>query len=247
MYNVPVFIIFNTGIFRVMGKPKIDLTGQVFERLTVVSVCTNKNPYDSRTGLFWNCICSCGKDFIAYGVSLRKGKTESCGCLWNERKSKGMALMRLKKSGTIEERFLSRFKVNEVTDCWDWIAQRDKDGYGFLPSLNGSIRAHRFSYKYHYGVDPDKLFVCHKCDNPGCVNPAHLFLGDCIDNINDMISKERDAMIGSRNNKAKLKESDIQEILKSQLSLMELAKKYEVSKSSIKKIKSRKTWRHVVC
>ena len=117
--------------------------------------------------LFWNCKCSCGKDFIAYGVNLRKGRTESCGCLWNERKSKGMALMRLKKSGTIEERFLSRFKVNEVTGCWDWTAQRDKDGYGFLPSLNGSIRAHRFSYKYHYEVNPDKFGSF----TPGCLLP----------------------------------------------------------------------------
>lgn len=223
---------------------KIDMSGMKFNRITVVSI--SKSPENSsNTGLYWNCLCDCGNEFIAYGSRIRNGSTKSCGCLKRELNSLSMKKMRLNMSGTINDRFFSRFKIDEKSGCWNWTAHRDKDGYGFLPGDNSNIRAHRYSYAYHYGEDISGILVCHKCDNPGCVNPDHLFIGNAKDNVTDMISKGRDMMIGSRNNKAKLNEYDVAEIRKSTLSTNDLSKKYKVSKSSIKRILTRKNWDHV--
>lgn len=89
------------------------------------------------------------------------------------------------------ERFLKKIKISK-NGCWDWQAQKDKDGYGRFQS--GS--AHRWSYK-HYKGDPTGLFVCHSCDNPGCVNPDHLWLGTHQDNMKDMVKKNKPRNIPS--------------------------------------------------
>lgn len=80
--------------------------------------------------------------------------------------------------------------------CWLWVGSVDGDGYGFIsPYINGErirLRAHRASYEVFVGEIPDGMFVCHKCDVPGCVNPDHLFAGSALDNTRDMIQKGRD-------------------------------------------------------
>lgn len=75
--------------------------------------------------------------------------------------------------------------------CWEWIGNQHGYGYGVLPYKKENIRAHRFSYSHYVGEIPEGMFVCHKCDNPVCSNPKHLFLGTNIDNINDCIKKGR--------------------------------------------------------
>jgi len=84
-------------------------------------------------------------------------------------------------------------KINKTKTCWQWTAAKDKNGYGlFTPSSVGKmVRAHRLSYEWHYGVKPGKKFVCHKCDNPSCVKPGHLFLGTVKDNALDALNKGR--------------------------------------------------------
>lgn len=80
----------------------------------------------------------------------------------------------------------------ELGACWEWTAYRLKKGYGAFHT-KGNIKelAHRMSWQLAYGDIPEKLFVLHKCDNPSCVNPEHLFLGTNLDNMADMRIKKR--------------------------------------------------------
>jgi hypothetical protein len=91
-----------------------------------------------------------------------------------------------------DERFWA--KVDRTGDCWVWLAGKGRGGYGRLSraGLSPQYRlAHRHSWELAYGPIPDGLHVCHRCDNPPCVNPAHLFLGTDKDNLDDMRSKGR--------------------------------------------------------
>ena len=207
--------------FHVMGKPIRNLLGQKFNKLTPISMA--KKPEGSvQTGIWWKCLCDCGNETTVKGTLITNGSTKSCGCYKREVLSVLMSDMRVRMSGTVEERFLSRFKINKSSGCWDWIAHTDKDGYGLLPATGKAIRAHRYSIQYYKKCDPKGFMVCHTCDNPRCVNPDHLFLGTAQDNISDMLHKNRDAIIGSKNNKAKLTEEDALFIFSSKLSTGDL-------------------------
>lgn len=97
----------------------------------------------------------------------------------------------------ISERFWNKVERNEANTCWLWTGGTGRNGYGVFTTgtkRDGSIRHHvasRFSWELHHGPIPDGLYVCHSCDNPTCVNPAHLWLGTQQDNIMDMRQKGR--------------------------------------------------------
>lgn len=95
----------------------------------------------------------------------------------------------MKKS--LQERFWS--KVTKTEDCWKWNGAKHPFGYGMLQKQNSyeKTTASRISWEIHNGEIPDGLFVLHKCDNPECTNPDHLFLGDNGDNMRDKESKWR--------------------------------------------------------
>jgi hypothetical protein len=86
--------------------------------------------------------------------------------------------------------FHSKYKKQQG-GCWLWTASA-KSRYGAIALGNGKrTSAHRFSYELYFGVIPEGLNVCHRCDVPKCVNPKHLFLGTARENVNDCIKKAR--------------------------------------------------------
>jgi hypothetical protein len=94
----------------------------------------------------------------------------------------------------IVSRFLSRL-VTGGTDgtCLEWTRYRHPSGYGQTFYNRKKISAHRLAWMIAHGPIPDEVLVCHRCDNPPCCNPSHLFLGDYKDNSQDMVAKGRHA------------------------------------------------------
>ena len=149
---------------------------------------------------------------------------------------------------THEEAFSAAPKaVNAKTGCIEW-GGITRHGYGIIQSkVYGSRMAHRVSYSMHNGDLPDDLHVCHTCDNPPCVNPEHLFLGDDKVNVDDMMSKMRHSY-GVRHPGAKLDDARVVAILEAfdgGAPRPALAKAYGVSPATVQKITERKSWRHV--
>src|SRR5687767_4720826 len=92
-------------------------------------------------------------------------------------------------SRPLSERFWE--KVRKTDGCWLWTASRNAKGYGQIMYQRRPIHAHRVSWQLANGPIPDGLCVLHRCDNPQCVNPGHLFLGTIVDNNRDMFAKGR--------------------------------------------------------
>jgi hypothetical protein len=88
-------------------------------------------------------------------------------------------------------RFISKYEPVTESGCWIWMAASTVDGYGIFTINRKLIYAHRFSYEFFVGPIPLKMFVCHQCDVPSCVNPSHLFLGTNGDNVRDSVRKGR--------------------------------------------------------
>lgn len=153
------------------------------------------------------------------------------------------------------DRFWSKVSIADDSDsCWEWQACRDRKGYGIISigsktdGTNTVARAHRLAYLLAFETDPNSLHVLHKCDNPSCCNPKHLFLGTPQDNTSDMIKKGRQAK-GEKSGQAKLTEAQVREIRKRYRSgnifQRELAKEYGVTTSLISAIIRRSKRKYV--
>lgn len=133
-------------------------------------------------------------------------------------------------------------------ECWNWLGKITPNNYGTFCRL-GELSAHRLAYKLFVGRIPKGLSVLHKCDNPGCVNPFHLFIGSQVDNIKDCENKNRDLKRhGSEHPYAILTENQIPEIFKLKQQGMvqnDIARKFNVAPMTISDILRRKTWKHV--
>lgn len=128
--------------------------------------------------------------------------------------------------------------------CWEWIGSISVWGYGQFATKR--LKAHRVSWQLTYGEIPNKLHVLHKCDNPLCVNPDHLFLGTQTDNMNDKVAKDRQ-LKGEESNLHKLTSQQVNEIrqryLSGGISQSQLAREYGMTQQGISKIITRITWK----
>jgi len=146
------------------------------------------------------------------------------------------------------QRFWTKVKKGEPDQCWEWQAYCQKSGYGWF-ALNGSQElAHRLSYIQANGEIPEGMFVCHRCDNPKCVNPNHLFLGTPLENHLDMRSKNRNAK-GQQSPNSKLTEDDARTIVHLYISCQknqyQLANDFGVHLITINDILKGRTWKHL--
>jgi hypothetical protein len=157
--------------------------------------------------------------------------------------------------------------VTKQKGCWLWSGTRNRGGYGYFHINRRCVLAHRASWVIHFGEIPNGLCVLHKCDNPECTRPSHLFLGTRQDNMIDMDQKGRRKPspsygddngsrtkperlpIGERNGSAKLTTEEVLEIreifARGIKTKSELAASYDVSPMNIAHIVNRQIWRHV--
>jgi hypothetical protein len=142
-----------------------------------------------------------------------------------------------------QQRFWSKIDRCGPDDCWEWIACRSSWGYGQVKLDRVVYLAHRVTYFLTNG-QPGNLCVCHICDNPGCNNPRHLFLGTDADNMSDKVIKNRQVK-GETNGRAVLTAGDVLEIRRSQLAQKTLAQKYGIDPSTVSAIIRRRIWKHL--
>ena len=266
----------------------LDLTGQRFGRLLVLSRAPRTtSAHQAR----WLCRCDCGATTTVISQGLRSGGTRSCGCLHREaaaaRATKPLSerIFRsclgcgksfrvspsqtrqwcspkcfYQRSGTPEERFWRH--VEKTPGCWRWTGATT-NGYGIVYLGDRKHEgAHRFSYRLHVGSIPDGCGVLHRCDNPPCCNPDHLFTGTNQANMADRHAKGRDARgdrngsrihpgrlpRGERSPRAKLTDAQVLEIRRRYAEgemQRDLAPVYGVSRSLIQAIVGRKVWKHL--
>lgn len=209
-----------------------DLTGTRFGLLVAISPVGL-----SEGGMKWLCCCDCGTKHTVVAKLLRRGSVRSCGCLTRRTSD--------------NERFWSR--VEKTDRCWLWTGETAK-GYGIFVLVGGErVAAHRYSYRLTNG-ELGVFCVLHRCDNPPCVRPDHLFLGTQADNVHDAIKKGRaylgfavDVPIGELHPRAKLSNDEVREMRRlyrtSSMTIGQLANKYDVTDWHVRGImrgKSRK-------
>lgn len=149
--------------------------------------------------------------------------------------------------------------------CWEWTGARKRTGYGHFGLKGRTQIAHRISWRMHHGEIPDDLCVLHRCDNPPCVNPEHLWLGTQADNVRDMETKGRKrAASGNRNGSrlhpesrprgvavaiSRMTADSVREARQRYTlggeTIAGLSRSFGVGETTIRNIVKNRTWRHI--
>lgn len=146
-------------------------------------------------------------------------------------------------------------KIDMTGDCWEWTGAKSGRGYGHMRLKAGGppVYAHRISYEFFNAPIHKGMCVCHRCDNPSCVNPHHLFEGTRSDNMQDASRKGRLDVDrggkGTENSNVKLTDDDVREIRRLHSegwSGARLGRKFGVIKENIYHIVKGRAWRHLL-
>lgn len=226
-----------------------DLSGQRFGRLVAVELVKS-----DKCGCYWRSKCDCGSETIVRASGLRSGRTKSCGCLQKEKASRSVVLARAAiDRPSLETRFWSKVEKRDHDACWPWIAavRRMDEGYGAFWLDNRHQPASRVAWVLTNGPIDGELVVCHRCDNPRCCNPHHLFLGTNLENNADKVAKRRHAF-GERNGNSILSQENVLDIRAlrqpgqrpSKGLVKKLAARFGVSPSTIQAVWGQ-NWKHI--
>jgi hypothetical protein len=219
-----------------MAKKIKDLSGLIVNNLQVLEYAGKSN--GTRPRCKWKCRCSCGNYTIVSTDTLTAGTTKSCGCSITPSKEKYII--------KLQNRLL---KYCEKTDsCWNWKGGFLRHGYGNTSINDKTIAAHRASWIAWKGDIPKGIQVLHRCDNPKCINPDHLFLGTQKDNMQDMLKKNRDNYAkGETSGTALLTNKQVLEIrkFKGKKSSYKICDEFGVVASTIRAIWNDRTWKHL--
>jgi predicted XRE-type DNA-binding protein len=154
------------------------------------------------------------------------------------------------KKRPLSERFWEKVATREDDACWNWTAFRNPKGYGLAHVAVGRsmVHAHRVAWELVNGPVQHGLVVCHRCDNPTCCNPSHLFLGSQADNVHDMVSKCRQrsgARPGRQTSASKLTADMVEQIRargQDGQRQREIAARFGVSQTTVSDVLRRRTW-----
>ena len=135
-------------------------------------------------------------------------------------------------------------KTKKVGECWEWQGAINWYGYGIIIINGKQVRAHRLSYELSVKPIPQDMIILHTCDNPPCVNPAHLVCGTKMDNNRDAHRKGRRAR-GEKSHLVKITEDDAINIINDNRPQHVIAKEYSIAQGQVSRIKTGKRWKHL--
>lgn len=144
-------------------------------------------------------------------------------------------------SDKVAERFWLLVDRRGPDECWLWLGARQAKGYGRLCYRSALVPAHRLSFGLHFGPIPSGMLVCHRCDNPPCCNPAHLFLGTPRDNAQDMTRKER----GGTTKLSAEVVAEMRRDCRRGLTLSEVARRNHIARSTARRAVYGVGWSHI--
>jgi len=187
----------------------------------------------------YECVCECGNKRLISGYDLSIGRYKSCGCLIDF------------DNQSYENNFRKKFwsqVIKGENQCLNWVGVK-RLNYGRINYKGKTIGCTRLIWQWNNGNIPGDLIICHKCDNPACVNIEHLFLGTKLDNMKDCVNKGRKkGLKGEKSPRSKLTDTKVREIKKmlhDKHSIISVAKKFSVGTTTIGHIKNERTWSHI--
>lgn len=140
------------------------------------------------------------------------------------------------KHGTPEQRFWTYVQKGGIDECWPWLGNRDKDGYGSLRTPKTQLRAHRLSYQIHKGEIPAGMVIRHTCHNPSCVNPSHLLFGTVLDNNRDKVKAGR-SLTNELHPNTKFSNEVVAQVRQASGTSRAIAIQFGISESQVKNIR----------